>query len=102
MAINIVANGKRGAAVLTVLRRVLSYQVSVGGLIEIAVWLGGIYLTIGLVWSFFHPDGVQHIQGQLEQHLHLPAGTNYQLAALGEASVLWPLMAVLPSGACVH
>lgn len=82
------------------LRRVLSYQVSVGGLIEVAVWLVGAYLTIGLVWSFFHPAGVQDIQTQLEQHLHLPAGTNYQLAALGEASVLWPMMMVLPSGGC--
>lgn len=87
---------------LTVLRRVLSYQVSVGGLTELAVWLAGIYLTVGLVWSFFHPDGVQRIQTQLEQQLHLPAGTNYQLAALGEASVLWPVMTVLPPHECAH
>jgi hypothetical protein len=87
-------------AVLTALRRVLSRRVSVAGLTEIALWLGGAYLTIGLVWSFFHPDGVQRIQTQLEQQLHLPAGTNYQLAALGEASVLWPVMTVLPSGGC--
>lgn len=87
---------------LTVLRRVLSHRVSFGGLTELALWLGGAYLTIGLVWSFFHPDGVQRIQTQLEQQLHLPAGTNYQLAALGEASVLWPVMAVLPSGGCAH
>jgi hypothetical protein len=91
-----------GAAVLTVLRRVLGHQVSVGGLTEVAVWLAGIYLTIGLVWSFFHPDGVQRIQERLEQQLHLPAGTNYQLAALGEASVLWPVMTVLPSSGCAH
>jgi hypothetical protein len=88
--------------VLTLIRRALSHRVSVGGLTEIALWLGGAYLTIGLVWSFFHPDGVQHIQAQLEQRLHLPAGTNYQVAALGEASVLWPVMTVLPSGGCAH
>jgi hypothetical protein len=88
--------------VLTLIRRVLSHRVSVGGLTEIALWLGGAYLAIGLVWSFFHPDGVQHMQAQLEQQLHLPAGTNYQLAALGEASVLWPVMTVLPSGGCAH
>ena len=87
---------------LTALRRVLSHRVSVGGLTEIALWLGGAYLTIGLVWSFFHPDGVQRIETQLEQQLHLPAGTNYQLAALGEASVLWPVMSMLPSGGCAH
>ena len=87
---------------LTALRRVLSHRVSVAGLTEIAVWLGGAYLTIGLVWSFLHPDGVQRIQTQLEQQLQLPAGTNYQLAALCEASVLWPVMSVLPPGGCAH
>lgn len=87
---------------LTTLRRVLSHRVSVAGLTEIALWLGGAYLTIGLVWSFFHPDGVQRIETQLEQQLHLPAGTNYQLAALAEASVLWPVMTVLPAGGCTH
>jgi hypothetical protein len=87
---------------LTTLRRVLSHRVSVAGLTEIALWLGGAYLTIGLVWSFFHPDGVQRIETQLEQQLPLPAGTNYQLAALGEASVLWPVMTVLPAGGCTH
>jgi hypothetical protein len=92
----------RAEAMLTALRRVLSHRVSVAGLTEIAVWLGGAYLTIGLVWSFLHPDGVQRIQTQLEQQLQLPAGTNYQLAALGEASVLWPVMSVLPPGGCAH
>ena len=87
---------------LTTLRRVLSHRVSVAGLTEIALWLGGAYLTIGLVWSFFHPDGVQRIETQLEQQLHLPAGTNYQLAALGEASVLWPVLTVLRAGGCTH
>ncbi|HXO49581.1 MAG TPA: hypothetical protein VN888_00830, partial [Mycobacterium sp.] len=64
---------------------------SVGGLTEMAVWLAVGYLTIGLVWSFFHPDGVQRIETQLEQQLQLSAGSNYQLAALAEASVLWPV-----------
>ena len=92
----------RVEALLSVLRRTLSRRVSVAGLTEIALWLGGAYLTVGLVWSFFHPDGVQHIQTQLEQQLHLPAGTNYQLAALGEASVLWPVLSVVPSLGCAH
>ena len=89
------------SAVLTLLRRVLSYRVSVAGLAEVAVWLAVGYLTIGLVWSFFHPDGVQRIQAQLEQQLHLPAGS-HELVALGEASVLWPVISVLPSGGCAH
>jgi hypothetical protein len=89
-------------AVLGRVRRVLSHRVSVGGLIEIVLWLGGAYLAIGLVWSFFHPDGVQRIETQLEQQLHLPAGTNYQLAALVLASALWPVLSVLPSLGCAH
>jgi hypothetical protein len=88
--------------VLTRLRQVLSHPVSVGGLTEMAVWLAVGYLTIGLVWSFFHPDGVQRIETQLEQQLQLSAGSNYQLAALAEASVLWPVISVLPSLGCAH
>lgn len=87
---------------LTRLRQVLSHPVSVGGLTEMAVWLAVGYLTIGLVWSFFHPDGVQRIETQLEQQLQLSAGSNYQLAALAEASVLWPVISVLPSLGCAH
>jgi hypothetical protein len=89
-------------AALSLLRGALSHRVSIGGLTEVAVWLAGAYLTIGLVWSFFHPDGVQRMETQLEQQLHLPAGSNYQLAALGEASVLWPVMTVLPAAGCAH
>lgn len=90
------------STVLTRLRQVLSHPVSVGGLTEVAVWLAVGYLTIGLVWSFFHPDGVQRIETQLEQQLQLSAGSNYQLAALAEASVLWPVISVLPSLGCAH
>jgi hypothetical protein len=89
-------------ALLGRLRRVLSHRVSVGGLTEIVLWLGGVYLTVGLVWSFFHPDGVQRIETQLEQQVHLPAGANNQLAALGEASVLWPVLSIVPSLGCSH
>jgi hypothetical protein len=84
------------------LRRVLDRRVSVGALTEVGVWLAAGYLAVGLTWSLFHPDGVQRIQEQLEQQLQLPAGTNYQLAALGEASVLWPVASVLPSLGCAH
>jgi hypothetical protein len=90
------------SAMLTLLRRALSYRVSVADLTEIALWLAAGYLSIGLVWSLFHPDGVQHIQVRLEEQLQLPAGSNYQLLALGEASVLWPVMLVLPAAGCAH
>jgi hypothetical protein len=89
------------AELLPWLRRILDRRVSVGALTEVTVWLAVGYLAVGLTWSLFHPDGVQRIQEQLEQHLQLPAGT-YQLAALGEASVLWPVAAVLPSLTCAH
>ena len=88
--------------VFTWLRRALVRRVTVGALIEVAVWLAVGYLAVGLTWSLFHPDGVQRIQDQLERQLHLPAGTNYQLPALGEASVLWPVISVLPSLGCAH
>jgi len=88
--------------VLTGLRRVLSHRVSVAGLGEVALWLGVVYLTIGLVWSYLHPEGVQRIETQLEQRLQLPDFTNFQLAAWAEATVLWPVMTVLPSGGCAH
>ncbi len=87
---------------LTLLRRALSYRVSVADLTEIAMWLAAGHLAIGLAWSLFHPDGVQHIQARLEEQLHLPAGTNYQLLAFGVASALWPVMLVLPGGGCAH
>ena len=90
------------AEALTRLRRALGRRVSVAALTEVAVWLAVGYLAVGLTWSLFHPEGVQRIQDQLEQQLHLPAGTNYQLAALGEASVLWPVISVLPSLGCSH
>ena len=87
---------------LTVLRRALSSRVSVGGLTEIAVWLAGAYLVVGLVWAYFHSDALQRMEEQLEQQLHLPSDSNYRLAALAEASVLWPVMTVLASGGCAH
>jgi hypothetical protein len=88
--------------VLGRLRRVLSHRVSVGGLTELVLWLAGAYLSVGLVWAFFHPDGVQRIQTQMEQQLQLPPGSNFGVAALGEASVLWPVLSVLPSLGCAH
>ncbi|HXO80845.1 MAG TPA: hypothetical protein VN856_13260 [Mycobacterium sp.] len=90
------------AELLPGLNRVLDRRVSVGALIEVAVWLAAGYLAVGLTWSLFHPEGVQRLEEQLEQRLQLPAGTNYQLAALGEASMLWPVASVLPALNCAH
>jgi hypothetical protein len=61
------------------LRRVLKYQVSTGALIEVALWLAIPYLSIGLVWSFFHAEQIQQIQTRLEKVS--PAGAD--VAAFG-------------------
>jgi hypothetical protein len=40
------------------------------------VWLAVGYLTILLMWSLFHPDGVQRIQAQLDSSCtYRPAAT---------------------------
>jgi hypothetical protein len=83
------------------LRRLLARRVTIGGLAELVIWMGAGYLAVGLTWSLFHPDGVQRVQEQLEHQLQVP-GANYQLAALGEASVLWPVISVLPSLGCAQ
>ncbi len=66
------------------------------------IWLAAAYLAVGLAWSLFHPDGVQRVQAQLERQMSLPPGVDYRLAALGEASVLWPVLSVLPSLGCAQ
>jgi hypothetical protein len=89
-------------AAMTRLRDLLARRVTVGGLAELLVWLGAGYLVVGLTWSLFHPDGVQRVERQLEHQLQLPPGANYQIAALGEASILWPVISVLPSLGCAQ
>ena len=51
---------------LTKLRQVLKYEVSIETLIEVALWLAIPYLLIGLTWAFFHVELVQ----QLQDHQH--------------------------------
>jgi hypothetical protein len=89
-------------AAMTRLRRLLDRRVTVGGLAELVIWLAAGYLAVGLGWSLFHPDGVQRVQLQLERQLQLPPGANFQMAALGEASILWPVISVLPSLGCAQ
>jgi hypothetical protein len=49
--------------VLGVLRRVLSFQVTVGELITVALILGTPYLVIGVIWSSTHTEHLQHMAG---------------------------------------
>lgn len=77
---------------MTRLRRVLSYELTIEAVIEIALWLAIPYLLIGLVWGFFHVEAVQQLEVQLDRVL--PAGAevgSYVLAAL-----LWPVLLLLP------
>jgi hypothetical protein len=68
------------------LGRVLAYRVSVGALIEIALWLAIPYLCIGFGWALLHTEQVQQIQTRLEQVL--PSGAD--VAAFGLTAALWP------------
>ena len=54
---------------MNLLRRVLQYQVSVGALIEVALWLAVPYLAIGFVWAMVHAEQTQRIQERLDRVL---------------------------------
>jgi hypothetical protein len=71
---------------MALLQRVLHYQLSIGALIEVALWLALPYLCVGLVWSVFHSEQVQQIQTRLETVL--PTGAD--VAAFGLTVALWP------------
>lgn len=68
------------------LRRVLQYEVTVGALIEVALWLAIPYLAIGFVWAVLHADETQRIQTRLERVVPLGA----DIAAFGLTAALWP------------
>lgn len=68
------------------LRRVLQFEISVGALIEVALWLAIPYLAIGFVWAVLHADETQRIQSRLENVS--PAGAD--IAAFGLTAALWP------------
>jgi hypothetical protein len=68
------------------LRRTLAYQISVGALIEVAVWLAIPYLSVGLLWAFLHADQVAQIETRLTKVM--PAGAD--VAAFGVTAALWP------------
>lgn len=71
---------------MALLQRVLKYQVTIGALIEAALWLAIPYLAIGFTWSSLHPDQVQQIQVRVEKVSPLGA----DVTALGLATALWP------------
>ncbi|MDT5139743.1 MAG: hypothetical protein QOD58_4005 [Mycobacterium sp.] len=68
------------------LRHMLSYQVSIAALIEVALWLAIPYLSIGFVWAFLHAGQVEQIETRLSKVM--PAGAD--VAAFGVTTALWP------------
>jgi integral membrane sensor domain MASE1 len=71
---------------MRLLRDLLSRQVTVGGALEAALWLGLGYVMIGVVVTFFHPEYVQMLTAQFDSWL--PAGGG--LAAFGQITMMWP------------
>lgn len=71
---------------MNLLRRALRYQVSIGALIEAALWLAIPYLSIGFVWAIVHAEQTQRVQARLENVL--PAGAD--VVAFGLTAALWP------------
>lgn len=81
--------------------RLLDYRVSVtvGKLLETALWLGFVYVLIGVVCLFLRPDGVELLQTRAEQQFGIPPNSIYEVATV--AGVLaWPLMMLLPTSTC--
>lgn len=74
------------SAPMDLLRRGLQYEVSVGALIEIALWLAIPYLAIGFVWAIMHTEQTQRIRARLETVV--PAAP--EAAAFGLTAALWP------------
>ena len=68
------------------LQRVLEQQVSIGALLELALWLAVPYLCVGIAWTVVHPEQTQQIQTRLETVL--PAGAD--VGAFGLVTALWP------------
>jgi hypothetical protein len=68
--------------VLDALRRLLSYRLSIGALIVVALVLGTPYLIVGTIWSSTHTD-----------HLTRMDGVDLAVSFLG-AIVSWPVLLI--------
>ena len=81
--------------------RLLDYKVTitVAKLLESALWLGLIYVVIGVVCLFLRPDGVQILQTRAEEQFGIPPNSIYEVATIGGV-LLWPVMMVLPTTPC--
>jgi NADH:ubiquinone oxidoreductase subunit 4 (subunit M) len=66
--------------VLSALRRLLGYRVTVGELIVVALVVGTPYLIVGVIWSNTHTE-----------HLEQMAGVDLVVSYLGSI-VSWPVL----------
>ncbi|TFV55055.1 hypothetical protein E4P42_23990 [Mycobacterium sp. PS03-16] len=73
---------------IAALRRVLSYEFSVAGLLETAMWLAVPHLFAGVVFAFLQPQYVDFFEDRWATVL--PAGAN--LAGFGQTVALWPTL----------
>jgi hypothetical protein len=78
------------------LRRILSYRLSVEALIEVAFWLAIPYVVIGMAWAFFHTEQVEVVHTHLETRV--PGGAD--LAAYGLVAALWPIELFVTTDVC--
>ena len=81
--------------------RLLDYKITitVAKLLESALWLGLVYVVIGVVCLFLRPDGVQILQTRAEEQFGFPPSSLYEVATIGGV-LLWPVMMVLPTTPC--
>ena len=66
--------------VLTALRKILGYQMTIAEWIGLALILGVPYLVIGVIWSLTHTDHLSRLQG-----------TDLVVSLLGSI-VSWPVL----------
>ncbi len=78
------------------LRRVLSYRLSVEALIELVMWLAIPYVLAGLVWASFHAEMVQQVETRLE--LRVSGGAD--LLAYALVGAFWPVELFVSIGTC--
>ncbi|MCK0176135.1 hypothetical protein [Mycolicibacterium sp. F2034L] len=74
------------------LRRLLSLEISIAGLLELGLWLALPNVVIGIVVAFLKPQYAHAFSEQFA--LWLPAGAH--IAGFGTAMVLWPFLILAP------
>ncbi|OBJ70134.1 hypothetical protein A5643_10855 [Mycobacterium sp. 1274756.6] len=86
--------GRRIAELPARVWAVATRPVSVAALAETVFWLAIPYLLIGLSLVFLQPDHLTPARHQLQ--LRAPQSTEFDLVAMGLATVLWPALLVSP------